>query len=506
MIPNTADTFLPTDLLPNKTYAYRLMPTDSGGNTSLSPTINLTTGSKLSQGIYQSTLSASTGFSGDSMTLSSSDAPTSAASAEQALCLSTNGSSVNHTFGTAYPFGGFTALSSGFGFYGNSYGYIFTPNGNSNTISFDDTAGIVTYNIHQKDRTQNGQSYDDGSSSNCDCPGCCGDQQDTSFSSTGGDFGNGSPGESSGDSSGGSEAASDYPIGYADGSPHFIITDLSSSGFTGAWSIIRNWTTQTQFVPYNTFGYGWMNNRQTYLQNMGGSGSNPDVMVVNTAYSQIEFNYNASTSAYAPTAVTHDGLTHNASAATYTWLNSGSGATSVYYDFSGSNAASLQGKLKAFYDAGGNQISFTYSSQGLLTKVTQADAAGDVEYFNYTYAASGPNAGQVTSIQQTLQCAGASSPTLYRQAVYTYYQGTYAGDDTHGNQGDLKTASIKDGSGNVIDASYYRYYTPTDLAAGEQGYVGGLAYLFQSDSYSKLAAAYSDPFTATDVQRCALRG
>jgi YD repeat-containing protein len=89
---------------------------------------------------------------------------------------------------------------------------------------------------------------------------------------------------------------------------------------------------------------------------------------------------------------------------------------------------------------------------------------------------------------------------VYRQAVYTYYQGTYTGNDTYGNQGDLKTVTIEDGGGNALNVTYYRYYTPADLAGGQQGYIGGLKYSIETDSYSKLTAVYSNPFTATDAQ------
>jgi hypothetical protein len=51
----------------------------------------------------------------------------------------------------------------------------------------------------------------------------------------------------------------------------------------------------------------------------------------------------------------------------------------------------------------------------------------------------------------------------------------------YGNLGDLQLAAVEDGSGNVLDASYYRYYTPAD--AGSVGYVGGLKYAFSSVSY-----------------------
>src|SRR5262249_11032616 len=43
--------------------------------------------------------------------------------------------------------------------------------------------------------------------------------------------------------------------------------------------------------------------------------------------------------------------------------------------------------------------------------------------------------------------------TLVRQVGYAYYDGT----DGNGNIGDLKTAQVEDGSGNVLDTDYHRY-------------------------------------------------
>jgi hypothetical protein len=56
-------------------------------------------------------------------------------------------------------------------------------------------------------------------------------------------------------------------------------------------------------------------------------------------------------------------------------------------------------------------------------------------------------------------------------------------------------ARIADGSRNVLDTKYYRYYT------GEAGgYVGGLKYAFNPDSYARLIAAVGDPTQASDAQ------
>ena len=286
------------------------------------------------------------------------------------------------------------------------------------------------------------------------------------------------------------------PIEYETGDTVISDTILSSSGFTGAWGVTLNWTAQDTFVPDTTFGNGWMNQSQTYLQDLGVGLSNPTIMLVQSAYDQTIFGYNATTDTYAPIAVSNDSLTYNSTDDTYTWLNASTYAESTYYGFSSSTPTDLQGKLKQYQDAYGNEIDLTYNGAGLLTTVTQSDAAGDTETFQYTYDSN----NQVSLIQQSIQRVGDSSPTVFQQAVFTYYQGTYSGDDAFGNLGDLKTVTIEDGDGDVISEDYYRYYTPTEIAAGGQGFVGGLQYSFCGSSFTKLSAAFADPFSASDTQ------
>ena len=72
----------------------------------------------------------------------------------------------------------------------------------------------------------------------------------------------------------------------------------------------------------------------------------------------------------------------------------------------------------------------------------------------------------------------------------------YDGIEPYGNLGDLKTATVEDGQENVLGTDYYRYYTPGDA----NGYVEGLKFVFDPQSYARLCAAVSDPFDASDAQ------
>src|SRR5262249_3654905 len=109
----------------------------------------------------------------------------------------------------------------------------------------------------------------------------------------------------------------------------------------------------------------------------------------------------------------------------------------------------------------------------------------------YTYLTSGVNAGLLSNLTLRRQTNGGAWTTI-RQTAYTYYDGSTA----MGNIGDLQLAQVEDGSGNVLDTNYYRYYQ----AGQANGYVHGLKYAFSADSYARLAAAFSNPLTATDAQ------
>jgi YD repeat-containing protein len=81
-----------------------------------------------------------------------------------------------------------------------------------------------------------------------------------------------------------------------------------------------------------------------------------------------------------------------------------------------------------------------------------------------------------------------------RQVQYAYYEGTQT---YGGNLGDLMTATVLDGQSNILKTSYYRYYTSGD----PNGYTDGLKYVFNPDSYLRLATALGTNLSSlTDAQ------
>src|SRR5207248_1914983 len=140
-------------------------------------------------------------------------------------------------------------------------------------------------------------------------------------------------------------------------------------------------------------------------------------------------------------------------------------------------------QLLSYRDRAGNALAVTaWTADGKEAEVQRTTAAGGstvTESYQYAYLTSGPNAGLLQGVTLRRQVNGGAWVTV-RQTQYAYYDGTGA----YGNAGGLETTRVLDGSGAVLDTSYYRYYTPAD--AGTTGYVGGLKYAFGPQSYGRL--------------------
>jgi RHS repeat-associated protein len=171
------------------------------------------------------------------------------------------------------------------------------------------------------------------------------------------------------------------------------------------------------------------------------------------------------------------------------------GNVSKFYGFDSSIAAAQRGQLKSLTDAAGNSTSVTaYTSDGRPSELQASVTVGGTTTINsklLTYITSGTNAGKVSNIALRRQVGGGSWSTV-RQTDLTYYDGSGSG----GTAGDLQKVTIKDGSGTTLDTLYFRYYT----SSSSTGFAGALKYAFGAASYGRLAAAFSDPTTATDAQ------
>ena len=109
------------------------------------------------------------------------------------------------------------------------------------------------------------------------------------------------------------------------------------------------------------------------------------------------------------------------------------------------------------------------------------------ESYLYAYFTTGANSGKLQSVTLRRSTDGGSTWGAVRSAEYTYYDGSYAGEHARGNLGDLRTVTIRDAAGAVLDRKMYWYYVPSDGEA--DGYAGALKYTFSPEADARLAAS-----------------
>jgi len=160
--------------------------------------------------------------------------------------------------------------------------------------------------------------------------------------------------------------------------------------------------------------------------------------------------------------------------------------------------AAQRGEFASFADPYGETMAVTsYTTDGHVAETqrsTTSNGTTTIESYLYSYLPTGnANAGLLGSVTLRTQVNGGVWSTV-RQVQYSYYDGT----QTYGGSvGDLMTATVSDGSGNVLSTEYYRYYT----AGQANGYTHGLHYVFTPQSYSRLTAALGTSLgNLTDAQ------
>jgi hypothetical protein len=188
-------------------------------------------------------------------------------------------------------------------------------------------------------------------------------------------------------------------------------------------------------------------------------------------------------------------LTYNMGNTEYQLADS-AGNITRFWDFSG--PANQQGQFKSFTDRYGNVTTanrITNSSDpnyGKITNVTRTATVNSTTYTEqlvFSYYSSGDNSGYVSNISYQQQINGGAWNTI-RQVAYVYY----GSSESYGTQHDLKYVNIEDGSTNILQTKYYRYFVTGDTG----GYPGGLRDIFEPDSYARLKAAFADPTTQQD--------
>jgi RHS repeat-associated protein len=265
-------------------------------------------------------------------------------------------------------------------------------------------------------------------------------------------------------------------------------TDLESDGFGLAWGQTRSWTNALNATPNPLNGTGWVINQLPYLLQPN---SGTTLIVVTNGVNYREFDNPNGT--WIPRFYDQDTLVTNTNGHEYIFTDT-VGDQIRFSDFSSSVPVNQRGAFKSFTDADGNITQVTSQANGKPTEVQRSvtvNGTTTTESLLYSYVGSGVNAGLISNITLRRQVNGSAWTTI-RQVAYTYYDGVLA----HGNANDLRTAAIEDGSGNVLDTKYYRYYVNES-----GGYQHGLKYLINADSYARLVAALGTNIdTLTDTQ------
>jgi RHS repeat-associated protein len=293
------------------------------------------------------------------------------------------------------------------------------------------------------------------------------------------------------------------PVSYFDGQPILDKTDISSSGFSMPWGQTRSFG---DAVGANGEGLRPLGNHWTVVQlpyivdqprflsasdgtgggagpgaDSGGSSGVPDMgVVVSGGSGGLTFN-NTTSSPWIPVQLDKSDYLSGASSSTLTDTR----GDKIFFQRTSDLLV-----FKSFTDPGGNVTTVTSSTGGGNYPVNiQRVSGGTTEQWHYDYLTSGSNSGRLQDIQ--LQRNSGTNFTTIRQAVYDYYTDA---SSQPGSLGDLKSVTIEDGSGNVIDRTAYRYYT----SDSSTGYSGGVKYVFNENAYKRSLAAGFNPTAASD--------
>jgi hypothetical protein len=271
---------------------------------------------------------------------------------------------------------------------------------------------------------------------------------------------------------------SEAPVRYADGTVNLTFQDLSSNGFGVPWGQTRTWTNNATYAASTLNGWGMFDVQQPFLARYGAS----QIVLFLNGHDARYFQDNGD-GTYSEHFSGKEGLKFDGAH----FILSDHKGTRLF--FSAPVDTNHNGLLLSINDPYGGATTFTYSgTPSQLQSVTRTDAAsGITETYGYGY---------VSGFLASVTLSRSNTPGTIREVDYTYYGVNGINEPNNGNLGDLRTATIRDGSGNILDVSYYRYY----VTSSPTGYMHGLKYALGPQSYARAAAAGFQPESSTDDQ------
>ncbi|MFN7811278.1 MAG: hypothetical protein ACK5SI_01280, partial [Planctomycetia bacterium] len=162
------------------------------------------------------------------------------------------------------------------------------------------------------------------------------------------------------------------------------------------------------------------------------------------------------------------------------------GSTLTFQGHDASIPAAARGQLLSRVDASFNRLSYAFNADGSTASVSTflawQQTPQEVHTYSYRPATDSENPGKVSQIDVTR-----GDGTLVRRVLFDYYGSGAAG----GTRGDLRTVSVRNAAGGVVDYRTYRY---TAAAAGGSL----LQYTFDLDGDRRAVAAGVSLTTATN--------
>jgi len=277
---------------------------------------------------------------------------------------------------------------------------------------------------------------------------------------------------------------SSAPVRYFNGEVQLAVTDIEVGGFGKLWQHRRVYSNQLSSSGDFGNGYNWLVEQWPYLIEYG-DGS---ITVVRGSRQTLWFDLIGGTyvGRYgAKSTLTHD--THNHLFV----LALPTGEQWTFQDFD--QATNPAGLFWSQQTVGGQvtQVA-SYTAAGRIAEIQRSTTLGGVtttESFLYAYNGD----GQAASLTLRSQVEGGAWNPI-RNVVYEYY----SGGESYGSQGDLKrarTQAPQNGGWADIQIYYYRYY----LSSDPNGFVHGLKYVVNPNTYATMTADGLDPLSVADA-------
>ena len=283
--------------------------------------------------------------------------------------------------------------------------------------------------------------------------------------------------------------ASASPVRYFNGEVQLAVADLAAGGFGRAWGHERVYSNRLSGDHDFGNGFNWLVRQWAYLSEDAAGA----ISVVRGTREAVWFDLVGND--YVARYGAKHTLTHDTGAGVFKFATP-AGEEWEFHDFD--QTANPPGLFKKLTTPGAQTIQVaSYTADEHIGAVQRSYTSGGsttTESIKYDYFGTGEQQGRLQYATLRRQVDGGTWNDL-RRVQYEYY----GSDESSGSLGDLKRVQIQVVSGSSWQNTavhYYRYYKQGDADGGAYC----LKYVVGPEAYERLAAAVSDPLTATDAQ------